>query len=477
MNKNEMQTLLKDLTEQKAPASQIDLWPAIQARLPMSQPESSRGTIMKTQSQSQVRQWRPAYLLLAVILIGALFFTLPQGRAMGQAVLRFFQRGDSNLMPGVTVTPVKWVEQTPGVAAATVTPKPIPAGPAFEAVCGSYQAPHCTIEDIRGMVSFPVFALPDLPEDMHFIGATGSPDQAHLFYQTADQTGVLTIWEEPVIGKGDRQTWEVGADAVIEPVQVGPVTAEYVKGSYDGSTNPPVWNSNLNVQVLRWVNQGILINLQMLGTEPRMGRDDLAALAARLTIEGVAAEVTPVPVAAAPTEEAANLAPLYPLTFQEANEQVGWGLLAPARLPEFLIFNGAAVETLPAQPPIITLSYRMNPKWGQPDGNGLLIREQIIPTGDPCRLCGFVVGQYNGTAAASRITIGANATIETVKVGSADGQYVEGVWKGTDQGWVYDPDPYIKSLYWQANGIGFEITYFGMEITQEDMIAIADSMK
>jgi hypothetical protein len=33
MNKNEMRTLLKDLTEQKAPAAQIDLWPAIQAHL------------------------------------------------------------------------------------------------------------------------------------------------------------------------------------------------------------------------------------------------------------------------------------------------------------------------------------------------------------------------------------------------------------------------------------------------------------
>ena len=144
------------------------------------------------------------------------------------------------------------------------------------------------------------------------------------------------------------------------------------------------------------------------------------------------------------------------------------GVCTPARLPEMLIFNGAAVETLPAQPSIITLSYRMNPKWGQPDGNGMLIREQIIPTGDPCRLCGFVVGQYNGTeTASSGRTVGANATIQAVTVGSANGQYVEEVWKGTDQGWVYDSDPYIKTLRWQANGIPFKSLISGRRLPEK----------
>ncbi len=55
MNKNEMRSVLKDLTEQKAPAAQIDLWPAIQSRVQMSQSTPSRGTIMNTHSNSKRR--------------------------------------------------------------------------------------------------------------------------------------------------------------------------------------------------------------------------------------------------------------------------------------------------------------------------------------------------------------------------------------------------------------------------------------
>ena len=180
---------------------------------------------MKAQSQSLFRRWKPAYPLLAVILIGALFFALPQGRAMGQAVLRFFQRSESNLMPGVTVTPVKWDAQTPGVAAVTLPPQPTPPGPAFESACGSYQTPHCTIEAIRGMVNYPIFALPSLPESMHFIGATGGPDQVHLFYDTLNQTGSLIFLEKPFTGTESQLAMEVGKDAQIETVQVGSAQA------------------------------------------------------------------------------------------------------------------------------------------------------------------------------------------------------------------------------------------------------------
>jgi len=483
MNKNEMRTLLKDLTEHKAPAAQIDLWPAIQAHLPMSQSEPSRGTIMKTQSQSQLRRWKPAYLLLAVILIGALFFAFPQGRAMGQAVLRFFQRGESNLMPGVTVTPVKWVEQTPGVAAATITPQPsqvTPPGPAFESTCGSYQAPHCTIEEIRGMVSFPVFALPNLPEGMHFTGATGGPDQIHLFYSTSNQTGNLIIWQEPLKGDGSRQTWKIGADAVIEHVQVGAVSAEYVKGSYDGNTNPPVWNSNLNVQVLRWVNQSTLINLQMLGTEPRLDRDDLATLAATLTESPVAEEVSTVAATATPAPTDAPFDPhtAYPLTLEQVKEKAGFMPMSPARLPEQLTFIGANYDE---KTKIVGIYYKYNHPNFSEATDALIIREQFAPEGGDCDLCGFVQG--NGKQV-EQYPIGKlvsqDAAIETVKIQEVSGQYLEGIgWtSGTECcGWQWDPEPYIKRLRFRATGLAIDITAYTYELTKADMLAIAESMK
>lgn len=476
MNKNELRTQLKDLTEQKAPAAQIDLWPALQARLPMNQPESMRGTIVNNHSPLPSRRWKPAYLLLIVFSISALFFAFPQGRAMGQAVLRFFQRGESNLMPGVTVTPVQWVEQTPGVAAATITPLPTQPVLAFEAVCGSFQVPRCTVEEIRGMVSFPVFALPNPPEGMRFIGATGGPDQVHLFYETPNQTGNLIIWQEPRKGDGSRQAWKVGADAVIEQVQVGGDTAEYVKGSYDGSSNPPVWNAILNVQVLRWVHQGVLINLQMLGTEPRLGRNDLAALAATLTDTPTA--VTDLPVEEAVVEEASTATEkpidLYPMTYTEVEEQAGFRVQSPSQLPEYLVFDGAAFDDASHT---VILHFRYHDTAFPENTNGLRLRQAVIPETGTCPICGFVVGQYNGDPkSASGEMIGENTVIQSVPIGNITGQYVEGVWYGTEQGWVFDTTSYVKTLRWQSNGMAFELLYFGEEISQADLIAIAASV-
>ena len=104
---------------------------------------------MNQQGNSQQRRLKPAFILLVIVLIGAVFFILPQGRALAQEILHFFTRGESNIMPGVTVTPIIWVEQTPGVAAATMTPQPpqpTPPGPAFEEACGPTNDPHCSVE-------------------------------------------------------------------------------------------------------------------------------------------------------------------------------------------------------------------------------------------------------------------------------------------------------------------------------------------
>ncbi len=64
--------------------------------------------------------------------------------------------------------------------------------------------------------------------------------------------------------------------------------------------------------------------------------------------------------------------------------------------------------------------------------------------------------------------------MQTVKIGDVTGQYVEGMW---ENGWEWVPDPYIKRMRWQANGRAYEFYYTGMEITKEDLIVMAESMK
>ena len=69
--------------------------------------------------------------------------------------------------------------------------------------------------------------------------------------------------------------------------------------------------------------------------------------------------------------------------------------------------------------------------------------------------------------------------IQTVQINAVPGQYVEGVWAGknNDGTWAWEPVPSIKRLRWQMNGMAYEMSYLGDDITQADLIAIAESMK
>jgi len=484
MNEQQMRSLLHELTEQKAPAAEINLWPAVAANLETPHLQTSdtaqlRGTKMNTRPQQHQRL--AAVIAMAAILTSVIFLLTPQGRAWAQGIIYFFNQGESNFMPGITVTPVNWVEQTPGVAAATLTPQPqqpIPPGPAFEATCGSYQAAHCSIEDIRGMVSFPVFALPDLPEGMHFTGATGGPDQVHLSYDTPNQTGFLLILQKPFRGSESQLPMEVGADAEIQNVQVGQAQAEYVKGSYDGSGNPPVWNTNLDLQQLRWVNQGVLFTLYHGGTQPRLSRDELTSLAASLTNGPVGVNGQPAMRAniTATPEPTFDPRTLYPLTLAEAEEKAGFALLSPHSLPETHSFIGAAYDE---QTKVVEISYIYHhPVYPDAQG-GLLVRQQLAPEGVDCDLCGFIHRDerralLDTPPLLSEKMLPPDATIETVQIGDLTGQYVQGV---EYNGGQWDPVPFRKRLRFQINGFAVELWSDSNEMTKADLIAIAESLK
>jgi len=475
MNKQELRSVLKELTEQKAPAAQIDLWPAIQARVQMSQPAPSRGTIMNTHSNLRLK---PAYLLAAVLLIGALLLAFPQGRALAQQLMHFFYRGESNLMAGVTVTPVKWVEQTPGAAAPTTTPpppQPTPTGLAFEADCGRLNNPHCSVDEIRELVNFPVWALPTLPAGLHFEGASGGPERVYLVYSTS--SGDLLIWQEPFTGAEGQLNWEVGADAEIHSVQIGPVTGDYVKGTYNGNSSPPVWDPEADFQQLRWVDQGVVFNLDLIGMEAQLSRDDLAALAATLTdgpvsVNGQPAMLTQITPTPEPTFDPRTL---YPLTLAEAEEQAGFALLSPAHLPETYTFIGAAYDE---QTQVAESSYIYHhPVYPDAQG-GLVVRQQLAPAGVDCDLCGFTRrdGKLPFDAPLNQILkmVPQEAIIEMVQVGELTAQYVEGT---EYNGGQWDPTPFRKRLRFQLNGVAIELWSDSFELSKADLITIAEDLQ
>jgi hypothetical protein len=480
MIRNQMHSVLKNLTENKAPASQINLLSAVQSRIQMSPSIQSKGTIMSKQGNSNSRTLKPAFIVIAILMIVVIFFSVPEGRTLAQEVMHFFTRGETNVMPGPTATPVKWVEQTPGVAAATatpITPKETPIKSDLEAECGTVNDPLCSVDKIRELVDYPVYALPDLPDEMYFAGVTGKSDFVVLIYKSPETytdsgwlNAHLVIQEEPYTGASNQQNTELAADADIQTVQIGNVMGDYVKGSYNGNQNPPIWDSDANVQTLVWVDHGILFRLYMTGTLPKLSRDDLAALAATLT-DGPVGENGVQPVKTpAPTEKPFDIRDVYPLSLIEAEELSGFTLLTPSSLPETLSFVGANYDE---KTQIVTFLYKTSGRE-----TVIAIREQLVPKVGVCRLCSFVRGKF--VLGSDKDVVSEDVTIETVQIGSLTGQYLVGGWanKTPDiSGWAWDSLDYYKRLRFQSNELGVEIDGEGFGWTKDDLVAIAASLK
>lgn len=137
-----------------------------------------------------------------------------------------------------------------------------------------------------------------------------------------------------------------------------------------------------------------------------------------------------------------------------AEAQAGFDVLRPGFLPEGLVFQGASY-TDENRTVIQQFGYA-------PEDIRLSIQQQPFTSQEACTLCGLV---------------GTSAPVETVQINGVAGEYVEGVWELTENGPVWQNNPYLKTLRWQEDGMAFEMIFMGMELTQTDLLAIAESMK
>ena len=482
MKNTNIQSILAGIAEEAAPSAEIDLWKGISQHLESSESRFHKGeTLMKPNFTQKPIVRRVALAALALVLAFAILFATPQGRAWAQEIIHFFTRAASDTQPAPTTAPLVWVNVTPGEPVPTATPR------ALLADCGDFANPKCSVEQIRSKVDFPVMELSTIPEGMYFIGATGDPDRIALFYDNGEHTYGLNITEEPWTGSSELTQWKIGASAVVETVQIGSVTGEYVKGEFvskPGEANQ-VWDANIGMLTLHWVNDGIFFDMSTydVATETDilpMDRDAFVALAAGLTIEPVSARLTRMPATETPPSVITYNGDTYNLSVSQAREQAGFDVLEPNKLPEILSFTGASYE--PVQH-IVRIFY-IEPQSALPQTFGLTVSEELAPNNADCKLCGIVAGEYGDSLTVkSGMVVGTEAVIETVKVGNLTAQYVEGWWgpMGTSlHSWL--PYPLVKTLRWQAHGIAFELQYHGFSINDKvpisktDLIAIAESM-
>jgi hypothetical protein len=142
-------------------------------------------------------------------------------------------------------------------------------------------------------------------------------------------------------------------------------------------------------------------------------------------------------------------------TVNEVEEQSGFKIKEPSWLPENLKLVGATYDPVRS---LVRIFYRLE------ETNGLVLKEEYFDRPDSCALCNEV---------------GASANVEIVQIGSVTGEYVQGVWKLTDNGPVWENDPYLQTLRWQLEGMAFELQFMGPpdRLTKEDLVKIAKSLE
>jgi len=466
MNEQPLQNLLQHIAEDAIPPAEVDLWSGIRAR-------TSEITLAgDSRMKSRLHPRQIAALITVIVLLLAVAFLLsPQGQIWAQSALQFFTHSESNTLPPPPTETLVWVNPQ----APTPTPGPT-ATPmaAFSTDCGDYPAPHCSVAQIRGKVTFPVRELSIIPAEMYFVGATGGPDYVYLAYETVEleQGPLLALFEQPWTGSAEQTNWEVGPEVVVETVLIGDVTGEYVRGSfsYMAGDAEMAWNPDFQ-ETLRWVEQDVFHDLRYFSFDAPLGKDVMAALAASLTSEPVSANHPQMPPT--PTPEVFDFSMLYPLTIAQAKAQAGFDVWEPARLPQILYFEGAAVKP---ETQVVSMFFGLDQKRWVGNTDGLTISQQ--PAQSDCELCGFVMGDpAQAEAAYPGKVVGANAVITSLTLGSNPGQYIEGGWIAQDDNEMkWENDPHVKILRWQAGANAFELCYWGFDVDQAALLSIAESM-
>lgn len=165
-------------------------------------------------------------------------------------------------------------------------------------------------------------------------------------------------------------------------------------------------------------------------------------------------QMTPLPTAETSTPDPANILDAT-ASVSEVTAQAGFTVYQPASIPEGFTFSGASFDSSTS---ITRLFYQT------PDGNAFVLKQEPAGKNEPCDLCGQV---------------GASAAIEEATINGMAAEYVIGVWKLTENGPVWDSEPYLQTLRWQQGDFAFEMLYMGLPnlMNKDQMLSIASSLQ
>jgi len=333
-NKN-IQSILHDALEKKIPSSQVELWTAVKASLVAGKhPLIQQGEKMNTPKPRRIA--RVAFATLGIIVLLALAFVTPQGRAFAQRIIIFFIVTDEKSFP----IPTEQIHSVPAAGSPVptyivtlqpveVTAESAKASELLEQACTSLEAQSvyfCQIKTTEAQAGFDAKELPYDPEGLKFSKATFDPTTKTIDMEFVAYGGYLYLsqglgeFPKSVVDKWGT----VPADAV-EQVTVNGQYAELVSGTWNAEENATtaVWVGPGGEIRLRWREGNRWFSLAKIG-EPYpiewMGGNEIVGLAESLVDERPLNEIPPVD-------------PEYLTSVEAAEELAGFDVLAPTLLP------------------------------------------------------------------------------------------------------------------------------------------------
>lgn len=257
MNKDQIHTILIDLTEEKSPAVKIDLWPAIQSRIQMNRSTQSKGFIMKKAPELNHKLIKPAFALLIVFLIGMFFLVIPQGRTLAKQIYNYINFHN--------IYPLSLAEAEEKAGFTLMTPSYLPKFLSF--IGANYD------EEMKIVNLFYHYSDPNFPQ-----GTDGIMVREQRIPAGGDCELCIYIRGEY---RPDLPPNTVGMDAKIETILIGDLTGTYMEGiGWMTSTdeNGWYWNSTDTYRkTLRFQNVGLAI--EIMADSYNLSREEVIAIA------------------------------------------------------------------------------------------------------------------------------------------------------------------------------------------------------
>jgi len=300
MDKKELKSILQDALEDQMPASQVNLLPAIQARLVARK----QSLLQQGENVNKTSTRKLAFSAIVIVALLAVALITPPGRAWAQDVMQFFRKINSATVQ-LSDEQTKQMYDINTQYDLPLIPAFIPTvSPEMAAIAGcetpqKSQSYRCQVALAESKLGFDLKELPEKPRGWEFKYLYFNVDRqvAVMNYDLDFKYTTYTSYSDFVFTQGignalnssnlyGNNPWDAIPVDKVEPVSIGEHKGEYVKGGFgqqpgnntltwfDAYRQRLVWNEGV-----RWYMIDFRPNLNVAGT---MGKDQLIHLAESL---------------------------------------------------------------------------------------------------------------------------------------------------------------------------------------------------